>query len=79
MLALGARLFSRTKDFVGGEGLTATCAWAYESSVAGVGPESSTFYNPTDASRYRIVKAPEGTSPAFELKLTGSSEHNRDG
>lgn len=40
---MGSRLLGREKDMITALAVTNTCAWAYDSSNAGVGPESFTF------------------------------------
>ncbi|KAM0747845.1 seven-hairpin glycosidase [Meredithblackwellia eburnea MCA 4105] len=62
MLGLGAKLLNRRHDMETALNVTEACAWAYESSATGVGPESLTFYEPNDPSRYYTVDSPDGQS-----------------
>ncbi|KAK4701339.1 hypothetical protein P7C70_g4893, partial [Phenoliferia sp. Uapishka_3] len=59
MLGLGSRLLGRQYDMGTALNVTEACAWAYESSTTGIGPESLTFYDAHDPSRYYVVDAPD--------------------
>ena len=80
MLALGSRLLGRTADLDIGLRFADTCAWAYESSASGVGPESLTFYGNDDEYRYQEMTddtdgskfvVPRGTPPGVRLQRAG--------
>ncbi|KAL8278869.1 hypothetical protein RQP46_008740 [Phenoliferia psychrophenolica] len=60
MLGLGRELLRLDHDMETALKVTEACAWAYESSATGVGPESVTFYEAKDPSRYHLLYAPDG-------------------
>ncbi|SCV68306.1 BQ2448_427 [Microbotryum intermedium] len=61
MLGLGGKLLARSKDVETGKAYTKTCNWAYESTVAGLMPESLTFYKADDPDRFRVQTQADGT------------------
>ncbi|GAA5981560.1 hypothetical protein JCM10908_004153 [Rhodotorula pacifica] len=60
MFGLGAKLLGRPHDLDVAINVTNACIWVYESSVTGIGGESTTFYSPDEPSRFVVLDRKDG-------------------
>ncbi|KAK4057558.1 hypothetical protein OIO90_001203 [Microbotryomycetes sp. JL221] len=72
MLGLGSRVLNRPFDMEVAQNFTNTCAWAYESTVTGLAPETLVFFDPNEEARFKIstdgeTKVPRG-NPVVGVK-----------
>ncbi|KAK4055286.1 hypothetical protein OIV83_000569 [Microbotryomycetes sp. JL201] len=61
MLGLGARVLGRHGDLEVARNFTETCAWAYESTATGLGPETLVFYDPDEEARFETIDSGDGS------------------